>query len=150
MPTNVTAEPIVKEIEIDATPEVVFEFFVDPNKITRWLAVEADLDARPGGVCQQVHQGAPGQADAHMHGEFVEVDPPKRVVFTWGFVNSDVGLVPGMSTVEVTFSPVGVGTKVVLVHSGLPVVARPDHSEGWTFMLGRLRTAATGSTASDR
>src|SRR5690349_22922586 len=51
------AEPIVREIYIEAEPEVVFEFFVDSEKLTRWLAAEATLDPRPGGVCHQLHPG---------------------------------------------------------------------------------------------
>lgn len=143
MPTE-TADPIIREIDIEAAPETVFEFFVDPAKLTRWLAVEATLDARPGGVCHQVHEGGPGRGPYQMHGEFLEVDPPKRVVFTWGFSNPDVGVAPGASTVEVTLSPVGAGTRVLLVHRGLPVAAVQDHSGGWTIMLDRLRAAVTG------
>ncbi|WP_051343280.1 SRPBCC family protein [Pseudonocardia spinosispora] len=140
-----SAEPIVKEIEIAASPEVVFEFFTDPEKITRWLAREATLDPRPGGVCHQVHEGRPGLGSFHMRGEFLEVDHPKRVVFTWGFDESSIGIAPGESTVEVTFSPIPTGTKVILVHSGLPVSEVDNHSEGWTSMLERLREAVTGS-----
>jgi len=35
---------------MDASPETVFAFFTDPEKLTRWLAVEATLDPRPGGM----------------------------------------------------------------------------------------------------
>ena len=59
------AEPIVREIDIDARPEPVFEFFVDAEKLTRWLASEAELDPRPGGACIQVHE-----ADDHRYGPF--------------------------------------------------------------------------------
>ncbi|HEX4251399.1 MAG TPA: SRPBCC domain-containing protein [Pseudonocardia sp.] len=144
MPTG-TADPIIREIDIEAAPETVFEFFVDPAKLTRWLAVEATLDARPGGVCHQVHEGAPGQGPYYMQGEFLEVDPPKRVVFSWGFSSPDVHVPPGTSTVEVTLSPLGTGTRVLLVHRGLPVEAVGDHSGGWTIMLDRLRAAVTGT-----
>jgi uncharacterized protein YndB with AHSA1/START domain len=140
-----SAEPIVKEIEIAASPEVVFEFFTDPEKITSWLAREAVLDPRPGGVCHQVHEGRPGLGQFHMRGEFLEVDHPKRVVFTWGFDEASIGIAPGGSTVEVTFSPIATGTKVVLVHSGLPEPEVEEHSAGWTAMLERLRSAVTGS-----
>jgi len=135
-------EPIVREIDIAAEMDTVFEFFVDPEKLTRWLAVAATLDPRPGGVCHQVHEGAPGQGPFHMEGEFVEVDPPKRVVFTWGFVEPGPGVAPGTSTVEVTLSPLDSGTRVRLVHCGLPSAAFGDHSGGWTTMLDRLSRAA--------
>jgi uncharacterized protein YndB with AHSA1/START domain len=136
-----TTEPIVREIDIAAEMDTVFEFFVDPEKLTRWLAVEATLDPRPGGVCHQVHAGAPGQGPFHMEGEFVEVDPPKRVVFSWGFVEPGPGVAPGGSTVEVTLSPMGDGTRVRLVHRGLPPAAVGEHSGGWITMLDRLARA---------
>jgi uncharacterized protein YndB with AHSA1/START domain len=117
-----TTEVIVREIDIEASPETVFEFFVDPEKLTRWLAVEATLDPRPGGVCHQVHEPEPGLF-FHLQGEFVEVDPPKRVVFTWGFTEPAVGVPPGASTVEVTLSPVEAGTRVLLVNRGLATSA---------------------------
>lgn len=137
-------DAIVREIDIEASAETVFEFFVDPEKITRWLAVEADLDPRPGGVCHQVHEAAT-DSHFHMEGRFLEVDPPKRVVFSWGFTEPEVGVPPGASTVEVTLTPTGSGTRVMLVHRGLPPAAVGDHSGGWTTMLDRLRKAVTGS-----
>jgi uncharacterized protein YndB with AHSA1/START domain len=139
--TGEMAEPIVREVHIAATPEVVFEFFVDPAKLTRWLAVEATLDPRPGGVCHQVHEDTDGQR-YDMRGEFVEVTPPSRVVFTWGF-ESGGGVAPGSSTVEVTLTRDGRGTLVRLVHRDLPAAAVGDHAGGWTTMLERLATAVS-------
>lgn len=136
-----TVEPLIREIDIKATPETVFEFFVDPAKLTRWLAAEATLDPRPGGVCHLV----PAGADNYMEGEFLEVDAPKRVVFTWGFNNPDAGVRPGGSTVEVTLSPIDTGTRLRLVHRGLPADAVADHSGGWTTMLARLVEAVRGA-----
>lgn len=143
MPTT-TDDAVVREIHIEATAETIFEFFVDPDKLTRWLAVEAELDPRPGGVCRQVHEGEPPRRGVfHMRGEFLEVDPPKRVVFSWGFEEPDVGVAPGASTVEVTLSPnaAGTGTRVLLVHRGLPPAAVADHGAGWVIMLNRLADA---------
>ncbi|MQA85340.1 MAG: SRPBCC domain-containing protein [Streptosporangiales bacterium] len=141
-----TADDIVREIDIDASPETVFEFFVDAEKLTRWLAVEATLDPHPGGACIQVHEGPDrGQGPYHMHGTFVEVDPPTRVVFTWGFTNEEIGVPPGSSVVEVTLLPVGSGTRVRLVHRDLPADAVDGHSRGWTTMLDRLTRAVTAA-----
>jgi uncharacterized protein YndB with AHSA1/START domain len=136
-------DPIVREIHIDATPETVFEFFTDSTKLTQWLAVEATLDPRPGGVCHQIHDGGDDN-DAgpySMRGEFVEVSPPDRVVFTWGFTNPDVGVPPGSSTVEVTLARDGAGTRLRLVHRGLPPAEVESHAGGWTDMLDRLAQA---------
>ena len=77
----------------------------------------------------------------YMRGEFVEVAPPDRVVFTWGFTNADVGVPPGSSTVEVTLTRDGSGTLLRLVHRGLPESELASHSGGWTGMLERLTQA---------
>jgi uncharacterized protein YndB with AHSA1/START domain len=135
-------EPIVREIHIRATPETVFGFFTDPGKLTRWLATEATLDPRPGGVCHQEHAREDGSGGSfHMRGEFLEVSPPERVVFTWGFTDPDVGVPPGSSVVDVTLTPDGDGTRLRLEHRDLPVAAIESHSGGWTGMLERLVTA---------
>jgi uncharacterized protein YndB with AHSA1/START domain len=142
------AEPVVKEIYIEAEPATVFEFFVDADRLCRWLALEATLDPRPGGVCIQVHDGADrGGGRCEMEGTFVAVEPPTHVAFTWGFADPAVHVKPGGSVVEVTLEPVGSGTKVVLVHRGLPPDEVVNHDRGWTTMLTRL-AAAVGSQPS--
>jgi uncharacterized protein YndB with AHSA1/START domain len=134
------ADPIVKETWIDASPETVFAFFTEEDLLTRWLADEATLDPRPGGVCHQRHRGHDGKPYA-MRGEFVEVQSPSRVIFTWGFEEASVGVAPGASTVEVTLRPDGDGTHLRLVHRDLPADAIGDHTEGWDEMLRRLAGA---------
>jgi uncharacterized protein YndB with AHSA1/START domain len=135
-------ESIVREIHIRATPETVFEFFIDPGKLTRWLATEATLEPRPGGICHQEHAREDGSGGSyHMRGEFLEVSPPERVVFTWGFTDPDVGVPPGSSVVDVTLTPDAGGTRLRLEHRDLPVAAVESHAGGWTGMLERLATA---------
>ena len=100
---TIATEPIIKEIHVDAQPETVFAFFTEADKLTRWIATEAATDPRPGGIFHQTHRLE--GVDYLLRGEFVEVDPPHRVVFTWGFENSEIGVSPGISTVEVTLTP---------------------------------------------
>jgi uncharacterized protein YndB with AHSA1/START domain len=146
MTEAVGTEPVVKEVRIDASPETVFTFFTEPDKLTRWLASEATLDPRPGGINHQTHPGDTEnpRGPYYMRGEFVEVAFPSRVVFTWGFENADVGVEPGQSTVEVTLAPDGNGTRLRLVHRDLPESERAPHDGGWEEMLSRLAIAATG------
>jgi uncharacterized protein YndB with AHSA1/START domain len=141
---EVRTEPIVHERQIDASPETVFDFFTDPEKLTRWLAHEATLEPRPGGVCHQIHIGSDGKRYS-IRGEFVEVSAPTRVVFTWGFENDDMEPAPGGSTVEVTLDPRDGGTWLRLVHRDLPEPERGDHDAGWGTMLDRLAAAVTES-----
>ena len=50
MPEATQTEPIVREQWVNARPETVFAFFVEPEKATRWLAAEVVADPRPGGT----------------------------------------------------------------------------------------------------
>ena len=70
---------VVKEVRIGASPDTVFDFFVDPAKMIKWMGVAAELDPRPGGGIRVDVTG--GNAAV---GEYVEVNRPHRVVFTWG------------------------------------------------------------------
>jgi uncharacterized protein YndB with AHSA1/START domain len=136
-------EAIVREVRIDASPETVFDFFTDPAKMVRWKGVTATLDPRPGGVYRvQMNEQAVAL------GEYVEVDPPNRVVFTWGWAGDDALTPPGSSTVEVTFTPDGDGTLVRLVHTGLPSPESAEaHGHGWDQYMPRLAIAAAGGDA---
>ena len=132
-------DAIVREMHIDAAPETVFEFFTDPAKYVRWKGKLARLDPRPGGRYE-----VDVTDEALARGEFVEVDPPRRVVFTWGWEGSD-NVPPGSSTVEIVLEPDGEGTLLRLTHRDLPSVEeREQHSMGWDHFLGRLVIAAGG------
>jgi uncharacterized protein YndB with AHSA1/START domain len=72
-----------------------------------------------------------------VRGHYVVIDPPRRLVFTWGFVGSPE-LPPGASSVEVTLTKQASGTRVDLVHRGLAEPERVRHARGWRHFLGRL------------
>lgn len=126
------------EIRIDAAPEAVFPFLTDPEKIVRWKGVDARVEAAPGGE-YRVQVTMTNLAV----GEYVEVDPPRRVVFTWGWEGDEL-LPPGSSTVEIELVPDGDGTIVRLTHSGLPDGADAGQLEGWQHFLPRLAIVAAG------
>jgi uncharacterized protein YndB with AHSA1/START domain len=128
---------ITHEVRIQASPETVFAFFVDPDRVTRWKGKSAQLDPRPGGI----YRVTIGQGVAV--GEFVELDPPRKVVFTWGWEGNET-VPPGSSTVEVTLTPDGDATVLRLVHRDLPEGEGAGHEEGWNHFLPRLATAAAG------
>ena len=139
MPAQTGTDPIVKEIRIAATPETVFEFFTEPAQMTRWLCSDATVDLRVGGVYDQTHQADDGQL-YHLRSKFIEISPPRRLVFSWMFDKPFEGSDTVDSSVEVTFEPDGDGTLVRLVHHNVPEPARADHEGGWTTLLDRLRT----------
>ena len=130
---------IEREVRIDAEPATVFEFFTDPQKAVQWMGSKATFDPRPGGV-YRLEMNEQWIA----RGEFVEVDPPNRVVFTWGWEGDEPITKPGSSTVEVTLTPDGDGTVLHLVHRDLPAGQGPRHMEGWEHFVPRLVEAATG------
>jgi uncharacterized protein YndB with AHSA1/START domain len=128
------------EVRIDASPETVFDFFTDPAKAVRWMGSRATLDPRPGGL-YRVEMDEQWIAI----GEYVEVDPPHRVVFTWGWKDDLEGMPPGSSTVEINLTPDGGATVVQLVHRDIPTPeAAENHRGGWNKFLPRLAIVATG------
>jgi uncharacterized protein YndB with AHSA1/START domain len=132
-------EPLRNEIRIAAPPEVVFPYFTDPARMVDWMGIAALLDPRPGGTFRVEANGR----DVVL-GEFVEVEPPHRVVFTWGFGGTDPFVAPGSTRVEVTLRPDGEGTLLTLLHHGLADGARDAHGDGWSHYLARLAPVAAG------
>ena len=142
-------------VEVPAAPAEVFEYFTDPGRYVRWMGAEARLEPVPGG--QYLVRMLDGfQAE----GEFVRVDQPHQVVFTWGFADEEaasktkhqpgeaitVNAMPAGSTrVTVTLSPADGGTRVTLRHDGLPnTELRDGHQIAWETYLTRLVIAASG------
>src|SRR5205085_11982110 len=77
---GVAAAGLAHEVRIAAAPETVFRYFTDPERMTRWLGAEALLDPRPGGVCRIVFDDRTA-----VSGEFVEVEPPRRIALRLGW-----------------------------------------------------------------
>ncbi|MGO2860140.1 MAG: SRPBCC family protein [Brevibacterium sp.] len=127
-------------IDIDASPETVFEYLTTNDGMTAWMGQFADLDPRPGGLFAVDIAGHP------VRGEFLDVDRPRRVRMSWGFAGSE-DLPAGASTVEFTLTPTGTGTRVVLVHSDLPETEVRGHAYGWAHFLPRLASAGLDGNA---
>jgi uncharacterized protein YndB with AHSA1/START domain len=74
-------------------------------------------------------------------GEYTEVVPFRRVVFTWGWSSAQPDLAalrPGTSLVEIELEPRDGGTQLRLRHSRLPEGLQPIHAERWSVHLSRL------------
>ena len=138
-PTGTDA--VEREIRIRARPETVFPFFTDPELMVRWMGTTVEVEPRPGGIYRVSIDGS------HVaRGEFVEVSPPERVVFTWGWESHESPVGPGASTVEVTLSADGEHTVVRLVHRDLPSDdSVRAHGVGWDHYLPRLEVAGAGA-----
>ena len=136
MTAEIRNDVIVATERIEAPPEVVFPYFTEAALIVKWIGDRAELDAQPGGLFSLDFD------DSLVRGTYISVDPPKRVVFTWGIPGSDT-LPPSGSTVEVVLTPYGGDTIVVLTHRDLPTSHIGDHRAGWEEMLGHLPAVAT-------
>ena len=132
-------EVLEVSVHIAALPETVFAYFTDPARYVLWMGTQAELEPRPGGVYRVIMRDG-----VEASGEFLEVDPPRRLVFSWGW-NHDHAVSPGSTRVEVTLAEEDGGTRVVLRHAGLPDSdQRSHHRGGWEMYLTRLALSATG------
>lgn len=125
-------------VRIDATPAEVFPFLTDPSLLVRWMGDHASLEPAAGGRYSVDINGIP------IRGQFLEVSPPERVVFSWGVAGNDA-FPSGSTIVEITLTPEGAATVLELVHRDLPAEELPKHDTGWAHFLDRLMVAATGA-----
>ena len=137
---------VERELAIAARPETVWQFLVDEDKAARWMGETASFDLRPGGVYRV------GVIPGHTaRGEFVELDPPRRLVFTWGWEpgpQANSAVPPGSSTIEIELVPDGDGTTLRFVHRDLPTAESAEsHAHGWDHYLERLKVAGAGGDA---
>lgn len=131
-------------VDIAAPPETVFAYLTTNDGMTAWMGRHADLNPTPGGTFAVNIAGHP------VRGEFLHVEPPRRVVVSWGFAGSE-DLPPGASTVEFRLTPIRGGTRVHLRHFNLPDTEVRGHADGWANFLPRLATVgACGDAGPDR
>ncbi|CAM5405059.1 SRPBCC family protein [Streptomyces aurantiogriseus] len=133
-----TTDAVTVERRIAARPETVFSFFTDRDRWLSWMGRDGEFSFEPGG-----HYRTNVNRDNVAEGRFIEIDPPKRLVFTWGWAEGEMPLPAGSTTVEITLEPVDGGTLLRLVHRGLPTPqACAAHKEGWAHYMDRLATVA--------
>jgi len=131
------ADPIVIERLLDTSPEETFALLTEPERLRRWQAISAAVDLRVGGDYRLTV--SPGNVAS---GTVLELDPGRRVVFSWGWVGSD-DVPPGSSTLLVELEPEGEQTRVRFTHSGLDEIWAARHNQGWQHYGDRL-VAAVG------
>lgn len=132
---------------IKATPEQVYNAWIDPKTMTQFMAggsdmtvVEARSDAQIGGGFYVLMRG---EKDVPHQGIYKDLTPHSRIVFTW-----DSPYSPADSEVELLFTPVADGTEVVLNQvKFLTESARDGHIKGWTSILDRLGAHYTQAAA---
>lgn len=127
-------------IDIQASPEEVFQYLTTESGMTAWMGQRASLDPRVGGRFDIDIAGY------SIRGKYLVVDPPHRIVVSWGMIENPL-LPPGTSRVEFRLTKIASGTRVDLIHTDLPESAVRGHADGWTHFLSRLAIAGTGGDA---
>ena len=133
---------VAYEILIAAPVDVVYRLLTTVDGLMRWIAADAVVEPRSGGTLRWTHENG-----ATMVGRFVELDPPHRLVFTYGWDGDLMGLPPEASTVEIHLEDRPGGTLLRLSHRGIPPDVVEEHRRGWIYFLDRLREAAPGATS---
>ena len=134
--TNTAPRVVRIERVLRATPERVYAACTNAELLARWMSpvghAIADVDPRPGG---RLHVTMIGDDRRIEHvGEFREVAPGRRLVFTW--TSPYTGPEPSIVTIEI--EPVANGTHLRLTHESLPAEGVESHGGGWALMLDRL------------
>jgi uncharacterized protein YndB with AHSA1/START domain len=137
--------------ELRASREEVFRTWTDPDLFRRWFtppgnaSVTAELDVRPGGRYRITLERTPMvPGTSYIVGSYLEVDPPERLVFTFGW--EEPPPVQGLgdldtldSRVTVQFLDRGASTEISITHErlGTPEL-RAFHRWGWETTLDQL------------
>lgn len=129
------------ELSIAAPAAVVYRLLTTVDGLKRWIAADAVVEPEPGGALRWTHEDG-----TTMIGRFVELIPPRRLVFTYGWEGDLMGLPPEASSVEIDLEERPGGTILRLSHRGVPPEVVEDHRRGWIFFLDRLRDALAVDT----
>jgi len=141
----------VRIVEVfDAPRDVVFAAWTEPERLKRWWGpgiyqtVRAELDLRPGGRYELLLE--PGSM--RLVGVFREVAAPRRLVYTWRWIDGVPDTRESLVTVE--FRDRGARTEVVLVHDSFVGPGPVEmYDRGWRSGLDKLRTFLRAREASD-
>ena len=133
--------PLTVRRVIPAARERVFDAWLDPARLARFMVpggeghAVADVDPRVGGGFRIVmHHPTSGSGGVEHTGEYLLIDRPNRLVFTWRSTHTD----NRDTRVTVDFHDRGDATEVVLTHEQLPARTVESHRNGWATILDHL------------
>jgi uncharacterized protein YndB with AHSA1/START domain len=133
---------ILASVDIAVPPERVFSALTSGVDVVKWWGSDETYrttsyvaDLKVGGRWRAEGRGADGTPYA-VGGEFLEVDPPRKLVQTWKY---DWGG-GGVTTLTYRLDAIPQGTRLTVRHEGFR--DQPDacqsHADGWTMVLGWL------------
>jgi uncharacterized protein YndB with AHSA1/START domain len=138
---------------LPAPRSLVFSACTEPEKLAKWwgprgfTAPSIELDVRVGGSYRIAMQPPEGEL-FHLSGEFLEVDPPARLAYTFRWEEPD----PDDRETVVTLSlrDLGESTEVVLAQGSFATEPRRAlHENGWTDGFDRLQELMSSGAAVD-
>jgi len=118
-----------RAVTIQAPLETVFRFFTDDARWAAWWGAGSTIEARPGGRVYIRHPGG-----VEVSGEVLEIRPPSRIVFSYGYVAGHP-IPPGGSRVSIQLEPDGTATRLHLTHEFADIQPRDEHVQGWRYQL---------------
>ena len=118
-----------RTVVIQAAPQTVFSFFTENDRWASWWGAGSTIEPTRGGRVFIRHPNG-----IESSGEVVEVVPPTRIVFTYGF-NSGNPIPPGSSRVTISLERQGLGTRLDLLHEFAEAGPRDEHVQGWRYQL---------------
>jgi uncharacterized protein YndB with AHSA1/START domain len=129
-----TTPDVEQQIRIDAPPETVWTFWTRPDRLCEWWGT-AEVVAEVGGAFVVTMESG-----GVMRGEYVALDAPRRLEFTFGWDDGGPGghVAPGSTRVEVILERDGDATMLTLRHFDLPTDAATVHHDGWSHFLPAL------------
>lgn len=135
---------------LDAAPERIFRLLTEPVELARWwgpqgfTTPEADVDLSLGGGYRFTMQ--PPEGDAfHLSGEFIEIDPPRRLAYTFRWDEPDPD--DRETVVVLTLDAAGEATEVSLSQGEFATDARLElHRNGWSDGFEKLRALVASGT----
>jgi uncharacterized protein YndB with AHSA1/START domain len=145
--TDEAAPVLVVRRQIAVPRERVFEAWLDSASLAQWMRPDSfdfthatvTVDPRVGGGFRIVMEGRTDGGDYEHRGEYLAIEPPSLLSFTW--ISKATDHQPTVVTIE--FHERGTGTELVLTHRRLPPKAVEAHREGWTDIMRLLDEALT-------
>ena len=123
------AHRLDRTIVINAPREAVFRYFSESSHWSKWWGAGSTIDSRPGG---KIYIRYPEGTE--VAGEVLEVKPPERIVFTYGYVSGNP-IAVGSSRVTIQLAAERGATRLTLTHELEAAAARDQHVQGWRYQL---------------